>query len=213
MRRTTPRAQKHDRSRARGEHAPAGAGAQQVDAWWASVLAGDVSEPHPVYGGLRAHIDAGRLRLSGELDSENQRHQLMREARGRIGRGIDTLDFSRLTVASKKERPGILHQTLMSAFPSVAVSEFARAFVLKHSRVPPLQAEVVDSAHADRLAALLPEEFIRDADKALEKGGALLILRVDETNAFRMRELLEEETRSDWTIAVPPQLYQGGRQG
>jgi len=192
---------------------PAGAGAPQVDAWWASVLAGGVSEPHPVCGGLRADIDAGRLRLSGELDSENERDQLVREARERIGRGIDRLDLSRLTVAGKKERPGILHQTLMSAFPSVGASEFGRAFVLKHSRVPPLHAEVVDSAHADRLAALLPEEFIRDAGKALDKGGALLIVCVDETSAFRMRELLEDETRSDWTIAVPPQLYQKGRQG
>jgi len=192
---------------------PAGAGAARVDAWWASVLAGDVSEPHPVYGGLRAHIEAGRLRLSGELDSENERDGLVHEARERIGRGIDGLDLSRLTVAGKKERPGILHQTLMSAFPSLAASEFGRAFVLKHSRVPPLHAEVVDSVHADRLAAVLPEEFIRDAGKALDKGGALLIVRVDETAAFRMRELLEEETRSDWTIAVPPQLYQRGRQG
>jgi hypothetical protein len=191
---------------------PAGAAAARVDAWWASVLAGDVSEPHPVYVGLTAHIDAGRLRLAGELDSENQRDQLVRQASERIGRGIERLDLSRLTVAGKKERPGILHQTLMSAFPSLAASEFGRAFVLKHSRVPPLHAEVVDSEHADRLAALLPDEFIRDAGKALNKGGALLIVRVDETTAFRMRELLEQETRSDWTIAVPPQLYQRGRQ-
>jgi hypothetical protein len=213
MRRTTARAQERDRSSARGELEPAGAGAAQVDDWWASVLAGDVSEPHPVYGGLRAHIDGGRLRLSGELDSQDEHDQLVRQARERIGRGIDRLDLSRLTVAGKKEKPGILHQTLMSAFPSLAASEFGRAFVLKHTRVRPLQAEVVDSAHADRLAALLPEEFIRDAGKALDKGGAVLILRVDETAAFRVRELLEEETRSEWTIAVPPQLYRRGGQG
>jgi len=42
--------------------------------------------------------------------------------------------------------------------------------------------------------------------KALDEGGALLILQVDETAAFRVRELLEEDTRSDWTISLPPQL-------
>ena len=90
--------------------------------------------------------------------------------------------------------------------PQAPVNEFARAFVLKHSRVAPLQDEIVDSAHADRLRALLPEEFIDDAGRALDSGEALLILRVDETAAFRVRELLEEDTRSQWTIAVPPQL-------
>lgn len=213
MTRKTARAQQHDRSGARGDPTPARAGAALVDAWWASVLAGDVYEPHPVYGGLKAHLDGGRLRLSGELDSENDRDELVRQARERIGRGIDRLDVSRLTVVSKTEKPGILHQTLISAFPNLAASEFGRAFVLKHSRVAPLHDEVVDSVHADRLAALLPEKFIRDAGRALDKGGALLILRVDETAAFRVRELLEEETRSEWTIAVPPQLYLRDGQG
>jgi hypothetical protein len=33
-----------------------------------------------------------------------------------------------------------------------------------------------------------------------------LILTVDETEAFRVRELLEEDTRSEQTLASPPHL-------
>lgn len=185
---------------------PARAAAALVTAWWASVLAGDVYQPHPVYGSLKAHLEGGRLRLSGELESEADRDELVRQARERIGHGIDRVDVSRLTVANNSEKPGILSQTLVSAFPNREAAEFARAFVLKHSRAAPLQEEIVDSTHADRLGALLPDEFIDDAAKALNSGEALLVLRVDETAAFRVRELLEEDTRSEWTIAAPPQL-------
>jgi hypothetical protein len=185
---------------------PGGAAAALIDAWWASVLAGDLYEPHPAYGSLKAHLDGGRLRLSGELEKEEDRNDLVRQARERIGHGIDGVDVSRLRVASNREKPGILSQTLISAFPNRDAAEFARAFVLKHGRVAPLEDEVVDSTHADRLRNLLPEEFIDDAGKALDSGEALLILRVDEIAAFRVRELLEEDTRSEWTIAVPPQL-------
>jgi hypothetical protein len=193
---------------------PAGAGAALVNAWWASVLAGDLYQPHPVHGALKARLDGARLRLIGELETEADREELVSQARERIGHGIDRVDVSRLTVASHREKPGILDQTLISAFPNREAAEFARAFVLKHSRVAPEHDEIVDSTHADRLRALLPKEFIDDAGKALDAGEALLILRVDETAAFRVRELLEEETRSEWTMAVPPELSApSGRHG
>jgi hypothetical protein len=207
MSRTTTRAHRTDRTGGESLE-PAAAAAALVNAWWASVLAGDVYEPHPVYGSLKAHLNGGRMRLSGEVENEADRNELMRQARERIGHGIDRVDVSRLTVASHHEKAGILSQTLISAFPNREAAEFARAFVLKHSRVAPLQDEIADSAHADRLRALLPAAFIDDAGRALHSGEALLILRVDETAAFRVRELLEEETRSTWTIAVPPQLIE-----
>ena len=206
MSHTASRAHKPAPTRANRAVEPAGAATALVNAWWASVLAGDVYEPHPVYGSLKAHLDGGRLRLAGELENEADRNELVGQARERIGHGIDRVDVSRLTVASNHEKPGILTQTLVSAFPNREAAEYARAFVLKHSRVAPLEDEIVDSTHADRLRTVLPEEFIDDADKALDSGEALLILRVDETAAFRVRELLEEDTRSEWTIAVPPQL-------
>jgi hypothetical protein len=191
---------------------PEGASASVVDAWWAAVLAGNVYEPHPVHGpSVKVHLDGNRMRLSGELESDADRQELIRQARERIGHGIDSVDTSDLTVAKGDERPGILDQTLVSAFPNRDAAEYARAFVIKHSRVVPKQHEIVDSEHLDELHDLLPEENISDAHKALEKGKALLILRVDETQAFRVRELLEEDTRSEWTIATPPTLTKDPR--
>jgi hypothetical protein len=210
MPRLTTRARKPDRTKASRALDPAGAATALVDAWWAAVLAGDVDEPHPVYGSLRAHLDSGRLRLSGELETEADRKELVSAARERCGRGIDSVDVSRLTVDRNRDKPGILSQTLISAFSNREAAEFARAFVLKHSRIAPFRDEIVDSTHAGRLRPLLPQGFIEDACKALDSGKALLILRVDETATFRVRELLEEETRSEWTVAVPPQLNELG---
>jgi hypothetical protein len=208
MRRTTStRADQRDRGgAARGTTHPPIASASLVDAWWATVLAGDVSEPHPVFGDVRVQLHGGQLRLSGELESNADRKELIRQARERIGHGIDSMDVSKLTVERRQEKPGILEQTLISAFPNRAAAEFARDFVIRHSRVVPKQDEIVDPHDADRLRAFVLDDFLPDARKALDGGHALLILRVDETEGFRVRELLDEDTRSEWTIAGPPQL-------
>jgi hypothetical protein len=34
-------------------------------------------------------------------------------------------------------------------------------------------------------------------------------MRVDETAAFTVRGLLEEETRCDWSLAIPPEVAAG----
>jgi hypothetical protein len=200
------------RTTQRGRAAPvtgsprANTSASLIDAWWATVLAGDVSAPHPVFGDVKVQLHGSRLRLSGELESDDERKDLIDQARQRIGHGIDGVDASDLKVASRREKPGILEQTLASAFPSRDAAEFARDFVIKHSRVVPKQSEIVDTSDADLLRKLVPGDFARTARKALDSGQALLILTVDETEAFRVRELLEEDTRSEWTVAAPPQL-------
>jgi hypothetical protein len=180
--------------------------ASLVQAWWESVLAGNVYEPHPIYRDVKVQLQGGRLRLSGELDSAEDRAELVRQARERIGRGIDQVDVSNLAVAKHTEKPGVLEQTLVSAFPSRAAAEYARDFVLKHSRVAPKLDDILDATDADKRDRLVLAEFGSDARKAIDAGRAILILRVDETDAFRVRELLDEDTRSEWTIATPPQL-------
>jgi hypothetical protein len=203
MSRPNTRAQTHE-----GKPAAHPADASLIDGWWATVLAGDVYQPHPLYGGLKVRLDGRQLRLSGELESDEDRSELVRQARERIGRGIDRVDVSRLTVASRHEKPGILEQTLISAFPSRDAAEFARDFVVKLSRVVPKQSDIVDADHVDELSRFVPQDFAKDARKAIDAGDALLILRVDETEAFKVRELLEEETRSQWTIGLPPRLIE-----
>jgi hypothetical protein len=73
----------------------------------------------------------------------------------------------------------------------------------------PKLSEIIDPSQAGKLCALMPDDFVPDARKALDGGHALLILTVDETEAFRVRELLDEDTRSEWTMGAPPQLSAG----
>ena len=211
MGRTTPRAERHDQTDATKAAPSPAATASLVEAWWAAVLAGDVTQPHPIYRGLKVHLRGGTLRLSGELESEEDGRELVHQARDRIGHGIDRVDVSGLTLERRKEKPGILDQTLISAFPNHDAAEFALDFVLKHSRLVPKQSDIVDPTQGDELHTLIPQDFMPDARKALDGGHSVLILRVDETEAFSLRELLEEDTRSEWTIAMPPQLSATGR--
>ena len=211
MRRSRSRAQQDGR-KGSGRPAPArNQDASLVDAWWASVLAGDVYDPHPVYNDVKVRLHGGRLRLSGELETKADRDELVQQARTRVGHGIDHVDASNLRVASRTEKPGILEQTLISAFPGREAAAYARDFVVEHSRVVPMHSGIVDAGSAQRLDTLLPDEFAHDTGKALDSGHALLVLRVDETDAFKVRELLDEDTRSKWTVALPPRLLESSR--
>jgi hypothetical protein len=50
----------------------------------------------------------------------------------------------------------------------------------------------------------VPEDFVSKVEKAFTDGEAVLVARVDETEAFKVREMLAEDTRSRWTVATPP---------
>jgi hypothetical protein len=182
-----------------------------VVAWWASVLAGDVYDPHPIHRDLKVRLHGGRLRLSGELESIEDCDELVRQARQRIGHGIDHVDVSGLEVINRDEKPGILEQTLISAFPGREAAEYAKEFVLEHSRVVPMRSDIVDAGSADRLRRMQSVDVAGDVGRALDSGRALLILRVDETEAFKVRELLDEDTRSEWTVAMPPRRIEAPR--
>src|SRR5258706_15814229 len=112
------------RTTQRGRTAPvtgsprANTSASLIDAWWATVVAGDVSEPHPVFGDGKGQLHGSRLRLSRELESDAERKDLVDQARQRIGHDIDGVQVAALKVASRPQRPGILEQTLVSPSPT-----------------------------------------------------------------------------------------------
>jgi hypothetical protein len=183
----------------------------RVSAWWDAVIAGEADEAHPIHGeNLSARVKNGRLELSGRLARPNDRNELVMQARSRIGHGIREVDDTHLRVADHRERRGVLEQTLVAAFPDRGTATLARKVVLERSRITPLLETIVDHDHAANLRDLVPAEFVDDLKKRIERGEALLVLRVDETDAFTMRALLEEETRSTWTIATPPAVNARG---
>jgi hypothetical protein len=185
-----------------------------VDAWWDAVLLGETDEPHPVFGrSISARIQGERLEIAGELERKSDRDELLEQARARIGHGVREVDAAHLKIARAGERPGILEQTLAAAFPNRATAELARKLVHERGRIRPAREAIVDRVNEGELRRLLPEEFVQDARQRIDKGDALLVLRIDETEAFSVRELLEEDTRSTWTIATPPTLIAAGRSG
>jgi hypothetical protein len=134
------------------------------------------------------------MRLAGAVESREERDELLHQARDRIRHGIDGVDAKDLIVVDRKETPGILNQALIAAFHSREVAELARVFVPERSRVVPRRHEILDRDHTDKAGRLIPN-FIPDAMRALEAGQAILVLQVDETEVFNVREVLEEETR------------------
>jgi hypothetical protein len=182
----------------------------RIAAWWNDVLAGETDEPHPVLGGrLVVHLKRDRLELHGVLDRREDREEIVRQARARIGHGVREVDASRLRVARRLEKPGLLDQTIIASFADRATAELARRFVLEQTRIKPKHEAIVDAGNAERLRALLPEELTGDVQRRIESGEAVLLLTVDETEAFTIRGLLEEESRSRWTMATPPVVARG----
>ena len=176
-----------------------------IEKWWDDVLTGQVAARHPLYGDdLKVKLTDGRLVLWGRVPTRRDRDQLVREARERIGRGLHQYDVSKLKVRPRGEKAGLLAQTLVAAFEHGDTADFALKFFLEHTRSQPLRTAIVESPA--RLAAALPPELVDDARKQLDRGGALLVVEVDETEAFTARALLEEDTRSTWTIAAPPRV-------
>jgi hypothetical protein len=179
--------------------------ARRTKTWWAIVLAGLVEEPHPVHGAdIDVTFKGGVLRISGELATEEDRQRLLNEAGEYVGRGIDAIDAKHLAVSEQKEKAGILDQTLLAAFADSEVAEFARRYLVDSRGIKAKQVEILDAAQEDKARRLVPDGFMSDIHKAFKAGDAILLLRVDETEAFRARELLAQETRSLWTISTPP---------
>jgi hypothetical protein len=167
------------------------------------VIVGHQVESHPIHGdALKVKVRRGVLQLSGEVASNMERQRVIAEARRHVRRGVDDVDARRLRVAKHDEQAGLLEQRLIAAFPSREIAEYALDYVLEHSRVKPKEKAIVESVQDRKLEQL--GEFARDAKAALEAGNSLLVLCVDETEAFEVRELLDEETGSSWTITLPP---------
>lgn len=174
------------------------------------MLDGELTVRHPVHGEeLQVKLTDGRLVLAGEVPNKHDRDQLVTEARARIGRGFHELDASQLKVKPKAEKSGLLAQTLVAAFAHRDSADFALKYVLEHSHSKPLRAQVVDQ-HSN-LADVLPDELVDDAKRQLERGQTLVVVDTDETEAFRVRSLMDEDTHSTWTAAAPPRLIKAGR--
>lgn len=179
-------------------------------AWWISVFAGQVDHSHPIHGtDVTARIEGDTLILAGQVPTKGDLHEIEREARHLRGQGIRHIRTELRVVPETTEEKGMLVQTLMGIFETAEQARFAAGYLEGHAHVQPDLMRVIapdDPAGGMTLPrALLPEAFWEDAEQALAAGRALLIVTVDETEAFKARELIEEETRSLRTVILPPE--------
>ena len=182
----------------------------RIQAWWLSVLAGQASGEHPVYGsGFEARMDGKTLVLSGSVPSGEDRRAIETEVAQLQHHGVEAVRDELQVVPEITDDPGLLVQTLVASFETAEQAGFAEGYMEGHAHVRPGMMTVTtpDETHAAvaRVHAVLPEAYWEDAETALAAGRALLIVTVDETEAFKARELLDEETHSLETLVLPPQ--------
>ncbi len=122
---------------------------------------------------------------------------------------MHSYDVSRLRIRPHDEKPGLTSQTLLAAFTHRDTARVALEYFLEHTSSKPLHAEIIDrDADVD---PNLPSELLDAARAQLDRGMTLIAVEVDETEAFRARALLEEDTTSTWTVASPPSVLANGR--
>lgn len=184
---------------------------ERTHAWWTEALAGQTTQSHPVHGtNVRAHLDGRVLVISGSVPSERVRREVAREAEHlKRGHGIRHVRDELTVERSDVEREGLLVQTLVSVFETEEQAGFAAGYLEGHASFTAAMLHVLTPDHASRAAAmlhaLLPDAFWDDAERELSAGRVLLVVTVDEVDAFTARELLEEETPSLRTLALPPE--------
>lgn len=182
----------------------------RVRDWWTQVLAGQVDQAHPVQGGkIKARLDGNTLIITGSVPSEADRREIAAEVEHLRGNGVAAIRDELKVESRGDEQPGLLVQTLIGAFETAEQAGFAEGYLQGHAHVDPRRMLVVatdadDDAQA-ALRAVLPDAYQRKAEQALAAGRSVLVVTVDETEAFQARELLDEETRSLETIVLPPE--------
>jgi hypothetical protein len=182
-------------------------------AWWSTVLVGQLNGSHPVHGtDISAALEGDTLVITGMVPTAQDRSDIEAEVAHLEGKGFTTLQNDLVLSGGTDDHAGLLTQTLFAVFESAEKAAFAQSYLVEHAHVHPERLVVFDAAATDaaqRIAASLPDAYHDDAQQALAAGRSLLIVTVDETEAFKTRELLDEETRSLETIVLPPAAAAG----
>lgn len=184
---------------------------EQTHAWWTEALAGQASQAHPVLGtNVRAHVQGRTLVLTGTVASDRDRREILREAQHlKRGHGIAHVRDELVVQRNDVEREGLLAQTLIAVFATEEQAGFAAGYLEGHADFTADMMHVLTPDQGDQavaeLHALLPDTYWYDMERELRGGVALLVVLVDEVDAFTARELLAEETPSLRTLVLPPE--------
>lgn len=182
--------------------------ADRVRAWWMSAIIGQANGSHPVRGtDIAARVEDGALIISGHVSSDAERREVEAEVEHLKGEAFSRVQNELQIDEHTSEEQGLLSQTIMAVFETEEQAGFAEGFLETHAGVHHQRMQVIGPSTpdgAERLRSMLPKDHREDATGAIEAGRVLLLATVDETEAFQAREILDEETQSLETIALPP---------
>jgi hypothetical protein len=182
---------------------------ERIGAWWRAALAGQAEYEHPVYGSrISVHKDGDRLVVTGSVPSEEDCARICSEVRSLHGGDDERVHVKVEVEPGDGDAKGLLIQRLAGFFADDEQAGFAKGYIESHANVRPGSLTVLSPSdpHAEAaLDSLVPEQFHADMLRGLKERKSILLLTVDETEAFRARQLLEEETKGLDTIVMPPE--------
>ena len=175
--------------------------------WWAEVIAGQLEHRHPVYGtALRLRFDGDEVVVTGMLQHKRELTELRSQLR-RLSAGAGPRVRLKVSVEDPhRGEEGLLEQTIIGVFETAERAEFACHLLEAHATARPRSMTALRSADvgSEKARHVIPPEYRAQVREALRKGNTLLVVTVDEVQAFGVRELIDEETRSLMTLTLPP---------
>jgi hypothetical protein len=180
--------------------------AEKVRAWWLEVLSGDQGRDHPIYGSsLRAKLRGDVLEVSGFVESRNAKEELESEILSLDEGGISRVRF-KVEVGKLQGDQGVLKQGIMAFYTNAEQARMAERYLEGHPGVSPTRIEVLDEQSVAGVLKELANQWRRELSDGFRKGKSLLLVEVDEVEAFRAIELLDE-TKSLGILVLPPTVY------
>jgi len=185
---------------------------EHIMSWWVGLLEGDSEGSHPVFGSrLQAKLEEQTLVVSGDLPSEAGRRDLERELR-LVAEGRQLQIQNDTTVAPEgEEEQGLLEQTLVAIYDEELHAKLAVEQVKSNPLLRSVRLQILDPqrfggpAAADGMSRQhVAPTYRRDVQEAVAAGKFVVVATVDETDAFILRELLDEDTRSRQVLVMPP---------
>ena len=178
---------------------------EKVRAWWLEVLSGEQGRDHPIYGpNLRAKLSGDVLEVSGLVESKDAEQKLRTEILTLNEGGICQVRFEVKVVEAQGDR-GVLKQTIMAFYTNSAQTRMAERFLEGHPGVTPTRVEVLDEQSVGAVLKELANAWRRELADGFRKGTSLLLVEVDEVEAFRAIELLDD-TKGVEILVLPPRV-------
>ena len=181
-----------------------------VRSWWLGLVAGRTGEPHPISPDVRGVIEEGKVTLTGTVENEAELSALRDELKEFRGELFETVDDQVTVKPDDSDVSGILSQTIVALFKERPPAQFAVEFLREHAGIQTSAVQVFEAAEiAAGESELLPVTQQEELVSLGGEGCCFLFATVDEPEAFRVRQLLDEDCGSTATLVLPPTATRG----